>query len=45
MKMIHLYIVVEDDDAVDAVEQKLTDALSTYHWDITDVEDSEEDAQ
>jgi hypothetical protein len=45
MKMIHLYIVVEDDAAVEAVEHKLADTLSTYHWDITDVEDSEEAAE
>ena len=39
MKMIHLYIVVKDDDAVEAVEQKLDAALADYHWDITEVED------
>lgn len=43
MKMIHLYVVVPDDDAVESVEQTLAAALGQYHWDITDIEDSQED--
>ena len=43
MKMIHLYIVVEDDQAVENVKLKLEETLADYHWDITDVE--EEDAE
>jgi len=39
MKMIHLYIVVEDDAAVETVQAKLDETLADYHWDITDIEE------
>jgi translation elongation factor EF-1beta len=41
MKMIHLYIVVDDDHA-DSVENFITQTLDNnsevQHWDITDIE-------
>ncbi len=45
MRMIHLYIVVEDDDAVESVKLKLDDTLADYHWDITDVEEGMADEE
>jgi len=39
MKMIHLYIVVEDDAAVESIKLKLDETLADVHWDITDVEE------
>ena len=39
MKMIHLYIVVEDDEAVENVKLKLDQTLAEVHWDITDIEE------
>lgn len=38
-KMIHLYVVVPDDQAQDRVEDLLEQALADYHWDITEVEE------
>jgi hypothetical protein len=38
-RMIHLYIVVNDETAQNIVESVLETALSDYHWDITDVEE------
>jgi hypothetical protein len=45
MKMIHLYIVVEDEAAQDIVESVLHTALADYHWDITDVEEGMADEE
>jgi hypothetical protein len=39
MKMIHLYIVVEDDEAVENVKLNLDETLADVHWDITDIEE------
>ena len=38
-KMIHLYIVVENDNEQEQVETVLDQALTDYHWDITDIEE------